>query len=288
MNRRSFLRALPVAGTAALAGCGARSREQSTNGANTESALSRQPDREQSVAGPPRPGLGPDVSSDWQLVEQTDDRLAFDVGWWILTDTVHADVRTNRYEYRPFKRRLSRQTLDRYDGLATTFTASRLTFQGRFSGAVTPRTARPRIAAHIEETLTDQGLQDVTRVPASEQRVEPVHPDGEHVEFTATHEVGPIELDDVGPPEASDDTLSLEGKTLQVRSFFSIWAAERADELLVAGGAYAEDATFARTATTSLTGSGIGDGVDVTVDVTLDLAPAHQRAALRAATGTVS
>lgn len=287
MNRRSFLRALPVAGTAALAGCSANTRMQSTE-SNADSALSRRPDRERSVAGPPRPGLGPDVANDWRLVERTDDRLAFDVGWWIFADTVHADVRTNRYEYRPFERRLSRQTLGRYDGLATTFAASQLTFRGRFSGAVTPRTARPRVATRVEETLTDQGLQDVTRVPPSERRVQPVHPDGEHVEFTATHGVDPVDIDGVGLPEAPDATLSLDGGTLQVRSFFSIWAAERADVLFVAGGAYAEDATFARTATTSLTGSGVGDGVDVTVDVALDLAPAHQRTALRAATGTVS
>lgn len=276
MNRRSFLHALPVAGIAALAGGGASAREQSP-------ARSRQ-----AVAGPPRPKLDPGVATDWRLVEQADDRLAVDVGWWIFTDTVRADVRTNRYEYRPFGRRLDRQTLGRYDGLATTFAASRLTFRGRFAGAVTPRTARPRVAAHVEKQLRDVGLRDVTRVPPAERRVEPVHPDGEHLEFTATHEVDPVELDGVGLPEAPDATLSLEGGALPVRSFFSIWATERADVLFVAGGAYAEAGTFARTATTSLTGDGVGDGVDVTVDVTLDLTPARQRAALRTATGAVS
>lgn len=288
MNRRSYLRAASVAGAATLAGCSAGSSGQPTAGSDDNSAHADRPGVEQAVTGAEQPEFNTAVASDWRLLTQTDDQLTFDVGWWVFTDTVHADVRTTRYAYRPFERRLDRQTLGRYQGLATTFAASRLTFQGRLSGAVTPERARARVAEDIEETMGDMELQEVTRVPAPARTVEPVHPDGEHLEFTATHEVDPVVLDGAVLKDAPDTTLTLDGGTLDVRAFFCIWDPGPDDVLMVAGGAYATDETFARTATESLTGHGLGDGVDVTVDITLDLAPAHQLEALRTATGAVS
>ena len=288
MNRRSYLRAASVAGAAALAGCGAGSSGQPTSGSDDDSAHVGRPDEKQAITSAEQPEFGGAVASDWRRVARTNDKLTFDVGWWVFTDTVYADVRTTRYAYRPFERRLDRQTLGQYEGLATTFAASRLTFRGRLSGAVTPERARPRVARDIEETMRDMELQEVTRVPAPATSVEPVHPDGEHLEFTATHKVSPVVLDGAVLKDAPDTTLTLDGGTLDVRAFFCIWDPGPDNVLVVAGGAYAMDETFTRTTTESLTGRGLGDGVDVTVDVTLGLAPAHQREALRAATGAVS